>query len=126
MDIVQDVIDFHRAMGLDNIAPTPSFPSQEISDLKLRLVREEFEELVDAILHKDLVKIADSCTDLIYVVIGLALAYGIDLRPAWSEIQRSNMSKKGGERRADGKLLKPAWYSPPDLLKVIEDQPPLF
>ncbi len=51
-----------------------------------------------------------------------AVTYGIDLRDVWDEVHRSNMSKKGGHVRKDGKLLKPAGYSKPDIKSILEKQ----
>lgn len=56
--------------------------------------------------------IAKELADLLYVVYGTAVSCGIDLEPIFREVHRSNMSKVGGHRRADGKWVKPLTYSP--------------
>ena len=66
--------------------------------------------------------VADGIADLIYVLLGRAIAYGIDLRPVWDEVQRANMSKEGGGKRADGKILKPPGWRAPDINGVIARQ----
>ena len=50
--------------------------------------------------------------DLLYVVYGTAVSYGIDMDPVFREVHRSNMSKVGGYKREDGKWVKPPTYSP--------------
>ena len=123
IDMVEDVIDFHRAIdAMHHIGTTPAIPSVSMLVLKWDLVTEEFKELGEAVELNDIVGVADACADLIYVVIGLALAYGVDLRPVWREVQRSNMAKLGGPKRADGKQEKPADWVPPDIASVLRCQ----
>lgn len=56
---------------------------------------------------------------MIYVLVGAALAFGIPLDRVWSEVQRANMAKLGGARRADGKILKPEGWQPPRIHEAI-------
>lgn len=94
----------------------------------MRLIDEEATELRDHLLRPDyddvtaFTDIADDLADLIYVTLQAANALGINLSPIWEEVQRSNMAKKGGETRADGKQLKPTGWTPPNLRPLIEDQ----
>lgn len=64
--------------------------------------------------------VADALADLLYVVIGSALQWGIPLERVLAEVHRSNMTKTAGDKRADGKILKGPGYSPPDLRFVAE------
>ena len=48
-------------------------------ELRLELIREEYEELEEAIENKDMIEVADALTDLLYVVYGAGHAFGIDL-----------------------------------------------
>lgn len=126
IDMVEDVLDFHRAIdAMDHVGRMPSLPNKDVIDLKCELIAEELDELEDAVANEDVVAVADACADLIYVVIGLALAYGVDLRVVWREVHRSNMAKLGGRKRADGKHLKPEGWAPPDIAGVLERQLPL-
>ena len=93
--------------------------------LRLRLIKEELDELQEAFLARDVVQIADALGDLRYVVDGAACACGIDLEPVSREIQRSNMTKAGGHKDAGGKWIKPATYEPPQLAGVLAGQRPL-
>lgn len=63
----------------------------------------------------DLEKLSDGLADLIYVTVGTALEFGIPLDRVWAEVQRANMQKASGPRRADGKVLKPPGWVPPDI-----------
>jgi predicted HAD superfamily Cof-like phosphohydrolase len=62
----------------------------------------------------------DGLCDSVFVDLGTAVEMGIALEPFFDEVCRSNMTKVGGEIRHDGKNLKPASYSPPDLGSVLE------
>jgi predicted HAD superfamily Cof-like phosphohydrolase len=71
----------------------------------------------------NLVEVADALTDIDYVNLGAAIAYGLDLEPFQKEVQRSNMSKFiDGYRREDGKWQKGKSYSPADLKPILEKQ----
>jgi len=113
------VKEFHKQFGLA-ISDEPYIPETNTVDLRLDLIREEFNELRAAMKDKDLVATADALGDLLYVVYGTAVSCGLDMRPIFKEIHRSNMSKIGGHKREDGKWIKPKDYSPPDLKPLIE------
>ena len=47
--------------------------------LRLDLIKEEIEELNDAILQKDIIEQRDACADILYVVYGMADVLGFDI-----------------------------------------------
>lgn len=100
----------------------PMIQAPLIRELCKALCTEECSELVQALDKEDLVGIADGIADLIYVALYTANAYGILLEPVFAEVQRSNMTKKNGPKREDGKQLKPDSYSPPDITSIINAQ----
>jgi len=63
--------------------------------------------------------------DLLYVIYGTAVSYGIDMDPVFREVHRSNMSKVGGYKREDGKWVKPATYSPARIELILAEQGPV-
>lgn len=88
--------------------------------LRRALLEEEFDELLKAIDEDDLAHIARELGDVLYVVFGTALVYGINLDEAFREIHRAAMDKmRAGLRREDGKILKPPGFVPPDMTKAI-------
>lgn len=105
------------------IPETPSFPAKDIIKLRIELIREEFQELKDAIKDNDIVEVADALVDIVYVTLGAAAAFGIDFDSCFNEIHDSNMSKLGkdGEPvyRKDGKVIKGEFYRPPNLRDII-------
>jgi predicted HAD superfamily Cof-like phosphohydrolase len=128
-DHQEQVRDFMRAMGQD-IPKYPIVPSPVVLKLRVNLIDEEFKEFMDALpdsLEDEsnveiLSKIADSIADLLYVVYGAAVAFGIDIHPILDEIHRSNMTKFDGVIRSDGKVLKGASYDPPRVTNILNYQ----
>ncbi len=108
--------------------------SDERLGLRCELIREEFQELSDAVATRDEIEMADALGDLIYVVTGFALEMGIDLAAVFSEIQASNMTKLGADgqpiRNGEtcelnpkypvGKILKGPNYVKPDIKSVLK------
>jgi predicted HAD superfamily Cof-like phosphohydrolase len=124
-DWYADVMEFHRAMAPDLIGTMPKVPESAAADLRMALVCEEIVELEQAMERGDLPGVADAVADAIYVLLGLAVTFGIDMRPVWAAVHAANMAKVGGPRRADGKRLKPDGWQPPDIAAILARQPPL-
>ena len=118
----QSMVDeFHRKFNI-HTEPSPSIPDETTRGLRVRLIQEEFDELKEALAKEDLVGIAKELADVLYVVYGTAVSYGIDMEPVFLEVHRSNLSKVGGHKRADGKWVKPATYSPAQLAPILSSQ----
>ena len=117
------VRDFMKTFGQE-VKTEPELPTKETAKLRIELIVEELNELIDANEDKDLVGIADALTDILYVTYGAGHAFGIDLDECFREVQRSNMSKLGEDGkpiyREDGKVLKGPNYSEPDLKKTLQ------
>jgi len=101
-----------------------SLSSDKINSLRLSLIQEELDELNKAIQDKDIVEVADALTDILYVTYGAGHAFGIDLDQCFDEVQNSNMSKLGDDRKPiyneNGKVMKGPNYFKPDLSKYIK------
>lgn len=115
------VREFHREFDI-HVAERPSVPDPKTMVLRERLIQEEFDELKEAMKAENLPAIAKELADLLYVVYGTAVSYGIDMAPVFREVQRSNMSKVGGYKRDDGKWVKPPTYSPARIEPILESQ----
>ena len=102
----------------------PTFPENKIIKLRLDLIKEELNELEEAIKNKNLVEVADALTDILYVTYGAGHAFGINLDSCFDEVQNSNMSKldENGSPiyNENGKVLKGPNYFEPNLKKLIE------
>lgn len=103
----------------------PEMADVEVAALRYDLIKEELEELFEALGNKDMVEIADALTDILYVTYGAGHAFGIDLDKCFEEVQRSNMSKLGTDGkpiyREDGKVLKGPNFFEPDLEKYVKN-----
>ena len=122
-----DVASWHRAGGVP-VADRPTPLSPDRLALRLALLHEEYTELVDALKAGDLAGAAKESADLRTVVLGTDAEQGIDSDAVWTAVHASNMAKLGpnGEvrRRADGKILKPEGWTPPDIAAVLAGATP--
>ncbi len=102
--------------------PTLEVPEQ-VKQIRCALIEEEAAEFRTAVEAGDLVEVADAIADLLYVVYGAALTFGIPADEVFAEVHRSNMTKLGSDGlpiyRDDGKVLKGPHYSPPELLPIL-------
>ena len=100
-----------------------SFPNDKITSLRYDLIKEELDELKEAIDKKDIKEVADALTDILYVTYGAGHAFGIDLDKCFDEVQNSNMSKLDENGKPiyneSGKVMKGPNYFKPDLSKFI-------
>ena len=113
---------FMKTFGQE-VKTKPSFSSDKINQLRLDLIKEEIEELTEAMNNNDLLEVADALTDILYVTYGAGHAFGIDLDKCFDEVQNSNMSKldeNGNPIYNDsGKVMKGPNYFKPDLSKFV-------
>jgi len=113
---------FMKTFGQE-IKDTPSFSTDKINKLRLDLIKEELNELKEAIDNKDLLEVADALTDILYVTYGAGHAFGINLDKCFEEVQNSNMSKldKNGKPiyNEHGKVMKGPNYFKPNLKKIL-------
>ena len=85
--------------------------------LRTRLIIEEAAELCIALHQRDSIEVADALADLLYVVFGTAIAYGIPIGPVFEEVHRANMSKTPLNQHQKGG--KGPGYEPPNLRKTL-------
>ena len=94
------------------------------SNLYSDLIEEERNEMLEARADGNQVEEFDAVLDQIVVLIGYGLSRGWPMNAGWAEVMRSNMAKIDPysgtvRRRADGKVLKPEGWTPPDLASLI-------
>ncbi len=143
--VQQQVREFHEVYG-QPIVETPSVPSPDRVRLRLKLIAEEFFELLAAceiwpgcrgvyasdevtkaidndLGTVDLVEVADALADLAYVIEGANLEFGIDSAAVLAEVHSSNLSKLGPDGKPvyndSGKVVKGPKYKAPDIAKVL-------
>tara|TARA_B110000037_G_C17075136_1_gene487552 strand:- start:1267 stop:1638 length:372 start_codon:yes stop_codon:yes gene_type:complete len=102
----------------------PSFSTDKINSLRYNLIKEELEELKEAMENKDLLEVADALTDILYVTYGAGHAFGIDLDKCFEEVQNSNMSKLDIDGKPiyneSGKVMKGPRFFKPNLKTFLE------
>ena len=113
---------FMKTFGQE-VKTKPSFSTDKINKLRLDLIKEELNELTEAMNNKDLLEVADALTDILYVTYGAGHAFGINLDKCFEEIQNSNMSKLDENGKPiyneHGKVMKGPNYFKPNLKKII-------
>jgi predicted HAD superfamily Cof-like phosphohydrolase len=119
------VAEFYRRVNRTiRSRPTIDLPDAEIRQIE-ELLEEEVDELRKALHDRNLVKIADGLGDVVYVVYGAALQFGIPLDDVVQAIHEANMTKPNSDgtvkRSSAGKILRGDAYVPPaleDKLKI--------
>ena len=113
---------FMKTFGQE-VKDKPSFSTDKINKLRLDLIKEELNELSEAMKNRDLLEVADALTDILYVTYGAGHAFGINLDKCFEEVQNSNMSKLGEDGKPiyndKGKVMKGPNYFKPDLNKFV-------
>ena len=120
-DFYNDVKEFQTAVG-QNVGTKPEFPDEAERELRIRLLKEEWEEYIQGECKHDLENIAKELADIIYIVCGTAVSYGIPLDKVFDEVHASNMAKLiDGKpvRREDGKIVKGKNYEAPRLDEIL-------
>jgi predicted HAD superfamily Cof-like phosphohydrolase len=117
---------FHDTFGIPNEYAPKATISNDLIDLRFKLMAEENEEYLEAAKNGDLVEVADALGDMMYILCGTILSHGMQhkIEEVFEEIQRSNMSKLDEDGkpiyREDGKVLKGPNYFKPNIAKIIE------
>jgi predicted HAD superfamily Cof-like phosphohydrolase len=118
----QMLLEFHKKFNIPML-PSPCIPLPSRQQLRVELIDEEFKEFKEGIANHDIVEIADALADLIYVIYGAALEFGIPIDKVVEEVHRSNMTKVWPDgtihRREDGKIMKPPTYSPANINSIL-------
>ena len=113
---------FMKTFGQE-VKDKPAFSTDKINKLRIDLIKEELEELTEAMNNNDLLEVADALTDILYVTYGAGHAFGIDLDKCFEEVQNSNMSKLDEKGKPiyneSGKVMKGPNYFKPDLSKFV-------
>jgi predicted HAD superfamily Cof-like phosphohydrolase len=123
------VKEFRQAFNLPIGEVKPEIEIQHISIqtmlLHLKLINEESFELIEALVNRDIVEVADAIADIRYLLCGLELELNLQSysEAIFDEVHASNMSKldENGKPiyREDGKVLKSDKYFEPNIAKIL-------
>ena len=96
---------------------------KKLNQLRIGLIIEELDDLKNAIKENNILEVADALTDILYVTYGAGHSFGINLDKCFDEVQKSNMSKLGGDGKPiyneAGKVMKGPKYFKPNLSKFL-------
>ena len=100
-------------------------PSEQNSELYVKLINEEYQEFIEAYANDDEVEMLDACMDMIWVILAFCRMKEYNVQGAWNEVSKTNLSKIDSatgkvKRRSDGKILKPDGWVEPDFSKFIK------
>lgn len=122
------VAEFHEKFGVPNNLGSFADVREDRLVLRADLIEEEFGELDAELTHSylhgagdatQIGKIAKEAADLVYVIYGMALEFGIDLDAVLAEVHRSNMTKTSENKRSDGKISKGPDYDEANIQGVL-------
>lgn len=135
-NLIELVGDFNKA----NLVSENTFfgnVTKEVAELRYKLGLEELNEYLQATQDNDKVEIADALADQLYILLGTIRIHGLShlIEPIFNEVHRSNMSKldENGqpllngvncpldETRPLGKVLKSKFFTPPNILSLIDE-----
>ena len=121
--IITSLLEFNNAFEIPKLE-TPEIGSEELIELRIKLLQEEVAEYAEAARGGDLVEVLDALADIAYILAGTVINHGMQyvFDDAFSEVHRSNMAKLvDGKvlRREDGKVMKPENWQPPNLSQFI-------
>ena len=92
---------FMKTFGQE-VKSKPSFNTDKINKLRIDLIKEELDELKEAMDNNDLLEVADALTDILYVTYGAGHAFGINLETVKS------IAKTGVDRISVGSITHSA------------------
>lgn len=98
-----------------------SLEDDDLLHLREDLISEEYYEVQDELMqvHPDPAALTKELVDLLYVVYGCAVTFGLPIDEVFERVHQSNMSKLGDDGkpiyREDGKVLKGPNYEKPKL-----------
>ena len=121
--IIASLLEFNNAFEIPKLE-NPGIGSEELIELRIKLLQEEVAEYAEAARGGDLVEVLDALADIAYILAGTVINHGMQhvFDDAFAEVHRSNMAKLvDGKvlRREDGKVMKPENWQPPNLSQFI-------
>lgn len=123
MSYFTDVCEFHSITDTP-VLQAPWRPEKDRIELRMTLIQEEYDEVMEVIEGGAISDLAKELADLVYVALGTAAEYGIPFDAVWNEVQKSNMAKADQvtgkvSKREDGKILKPQGWKKPDIYNAV-------
>lgn len=122
MNKLDMVKQFHEVYGA-YVSDESDFPDLDTRKLRKDLLEEEFNEYLEGETNNNYIEVCDALGDMLYIIYGTALSYGMPINEIFEEIHKSNMSKldENGKPiyREDGKILKGKNYFKPNISGIL-------
>ncbi|CAB4143255.1 Phosphoribosyl-ATP pyrophosphohydrolase-like [uncultured Caudovirales phage] len=117
-----NVEEMHAKFGF-TVGYYPEMLPRKVMLARAMFIKEELDELMNAIASNDLPEAADALIDIVYVAKGTAVMMGLPWEPLWDDVHRANMTKEKGltKRGMDEDLIKPPGWEPPDTIQILLD-----
>lgn len=110
----------------NNLLPFPSLADRKTRAFRVRLLGEEWNEYKRAEWNNNFPEIADALADMLYVILGTAAIYGLDMDTIFSQVHASNLTKflpQGvAKKDSSGKIIKSKWFRPPGIRQYLDNQ----
>lgn len=140
----QSMVQEFMAHAGQDLPGQAMLPGKDVRILRLKLIAEELVELasasnIEVVINVDgtgyrskvtqtvgnheplIIDAADAIADLLYVVYGTAVAWGIKIDPIFGEVHRSNMTKFiDGRLGPTGKWEKGPSYEPARIKEILD------
>jgi len=124
-EFIQDMLDFHAKYGLAYDSSPRHLP-KEMSDFRIKFLKEELSEYVDCVNSEDLEGQFDALVDLAVVLFGTVILHGFNFEEGWKRIMEANNRKVRAKEASDSKrnskldIVKPEGWSHPKLSDLLE------
>jgi len=118
---IEKVTEFHKKGRLPINKKFNKKAWLEHQQLRINLLFEEFTEYFTAEEKYDIEEVSDALADMLYIIYGTAITYGLPIEEIFNEVHNNNMEKFKYklETRKDGKILKNRGHHKPNLKKII-------
>lgn len=102
-NVLFGVVEEHKPFDINIIKNDPI-----LIEKCMKLIREETEEIEQAIKQNDTIEVVDGIADAIYVLCGMAARMGVNLDKILNEVHSNNMTKLC--KTEDEAKLTVSWY----------------
>lgn len=125
MSYFEDVKKFHDKFGLTYDGPPRVLSAEELG-FRWRFLKEEIDEVREALQEEDLAQVAGELADLVWIANGIAHRMGLNMDAHWAAIREANMSKVKASAENPGKrgsamdIVKPEGWKRPNHDEILE------
>ena len=114
-DMINDIYMMHSKFGVKQWFEANKHDKELMANylaFRMSMVKEEYDETMEAIEAKDAEEVVDGLIDIIVFALGTLDIFNVDAGDAWNRIYRANMQKEPGVKSG-----RPNPYGLPDMLK---------